>query len=136
PVLAADCCTGPDGIAVAANAANPSQPPFAFVNNNDGTITKFDLSTSPATNVGSIASGGSRGDFVAVGPDGCLYATQTDRVVKVTNADGTCSLIPTSAAPQLSLAPTIQSVAVASLANVTATFRNVASPSGLPVTFT
>jgi hypothetical protein len=38
-----------------------------------------------------------------VGFDGCLYATQTDRVVKVTNADGTCKppplgpLFPTSA---------------------------------------
>lgn len=35
-------------------------------------------------------TGGSRGDFLTVGQDGCLYATQTDRVLKVTNADGTC----------------------------------------------
>jgi hypothetical protein len=38
----------------------------------------------------NIFTGGTRGDFVAVGPDGCLYATQTDRILLVTNADGTC----------------------------------------------
>ncbi|MHB8576590.1 MAG: PKD domain-containing protein, partial [Dehalococcoidia bacterium] len=84
-----------DGIAVGADPANPSQPPFLFANRNDGTITKIDLSTStPALT--NILTGGSRGDFVAVGPDGCLYATQTDRVLRVTNADGSCSLAPTS----------------------------------------
>ena len=45
-----------------------------------------------------------------MGPDGCLYATQTDRVLKVTNADGTCvppplgPLVPTNpTTPQQSL---------------------------------
>jgi len=33
--------------------------------------------------VSIVASGGSRGDFVTVGPDGCFYATQTDRIVKL-----------------------------------------------------
>jgi uncharacterized repeat protein (TIGR01451 family) len=30
-----------------------------------------------------VASGGTRGDFATVGPDGCFYVTQTDRVVKL-----------------------------------------------------
>ena len=63
--------------------------PFAFANRVDGIITKVDLTTNPAT-LTSIVTGGTRGDFATVGFDGCLYATQTDRILKVTNADGTC----------------------------------------------
>jgi hypothetical protein len=74
-----------DGMAI---SGNPSVP-FLYGNRNDGIITKIDLSTTPPT-LTNVFTGGSRGDFVAVGPDGCLYATQTDRVLKVTNADGSC----------------------------------------------
>lgn len=69
-----------DGIAVAASRV-PGQPPFIFVNQNDGLISKVDLTTAtPVTS--NVMSGESRGDFVTVGPDGCLYATQTDRVLR------------------------------------------------------
>lgn len=74
-----------DGTAI---SANPNVP-FLYGNRNDGIITKVDLTTTPPT-LTNIFTGGSRGDFVAVGPDGCLYATQTDRILKVTNADGSC----------------------------------------------
>jgi subtilase family serine protease len=74
-----------DGIAIGYNAANPSAPPL-YVNANNGTITKVDTSTSPPT-LTVIYSGGSRGDFVTVGPDGCMYAIQTDRIIKLTNAE-------------------------------------------------
>ena len=74
-----------DGIAA---SAVPNTP-FLYGNRNDGIITKIDLSTNPPT-LTNIVTGGSRGDFTTVGFDGCLYATQSDRVVKVTNADGTC----------------------------------------------
>jgi len=84
----------PDGVAVA-TGRDPNRPPFILINRNDGTITKADLSASPPT-LTDIFSGGSRGDFMTVGPDGCLYADQTSTVVKVTNADGTCSLVPTN----------------------------------------
>ncbi len=76
---------GLDGMAI---SASPNTP-FLYTNNNNGTITKVDLSTNPPT-LTNIVTGGSRGDFAAVGPDGCLYATQTDRILKVTNADGSC----------------------------------------------
>jgi len=92
-----------DGIAVAANG-DPSTPPFLFVNRNDGVITRVDLTTSPPT-LTDIFTGGTRGDFVAVGPDGCLYATQSTSIVKLTNSDGTCSLAPTSVVPSW-VAPT------------------------------
>jgi len=83
-----------DGIAV----SNDALRPFLYFNRQDGIITKL----TPTT-LTDIFTGGSRGDFAAVGFDGCLYATQTDRVIKVTNADGTClppplgPLFPTSA---------------------------------------
>jgi len=83
-----------DGVAVAASD-KLNQPPFLLVNRNDGIITKVDLTQNPPV-LTNIFSGGSRGDLAIVGPDGCLYATQTDRVIKVTNADGTCSLVPTN----------------------------------------
>jgi lysophospholipase L1-like esterase len=51
----------------------------------------------PAT-LADIVTGGSRGDFVGVGPDKCLYATQSDEIEKVTAADGSCPFLPTGVA--------------------------------------
>ena len=85
---------GADGIAISDDALRP----FLYVNRQTGIITKI----TPTT-LTDIFTGGTRGDFAVVGFDGCLYATQTDRVIKVTNADGTCRppplgpLFPTSA---------------------------------------
>src|SRR5205085_2444145 len=102
---------GPDGVALEANPADPSKP-ILYVNRNDGTITRIDTGALPADGNApcggactDIYTGGSRGDFVTVGPSGCLYATQTDRVIRVTKADGTCSLLPTSTAPVITLTP-------------------------------
>jgi hypothetical protein len=101
-----------DGIAV---SADPDIP-FLYGNRNDGIITKIDLAVTPPS-LSNIFTGGTRGDFVAVGPDGCLYATQTDRVLKVTNADGFClepplgplfpsnPVVPTRTATRLSATP-------------------------------
>ncbi len=113
-----------DGIGVAVNAGVPA---FLFVNRNNGVITKVDLGTTPPTKT-DIFTGGSRGDFSAVGPDGCFYATQSDRVIKVTNADGTCPFAPTSASPQLGLSPAsvIPNPPTGTPVTFTATLRNVA----------
>src|SRR6059036_4075657 len=86
--------------------SRPLQARHSCINRNGGIITKVDLTTTPPTFT-DIFTGGSRGDFAAVGPDGCLYATQTDRVIKVSNADGTClppplgPLVPTTPPPPL-----------------------------------
>jgi hypothetical protein len=85
---------GIDGIAVAADNS------FLVVNRNDGTITKVDLSSATQTN---IVTGGSRGDFVTVGPDGCLYATQSTSVEKVTASDGSCPFVPVIPPPTVTL---------------------------------
>lgn len=123
-----------DGIALAAGGSG-SSPTAIFGNRNDGKITKVDLTTSSRTQT-DIVTGGSRGDFSAVGPDGCLYATQTATVIKVTNADGTCSFAPTVAVPTLRLSPGSQSGHAGSSATITATLTNASPESGHVVTFT
>jgi len=75
---------GPDGLAVAKGNAviggiNVSNN--IFVNSNDGTIERIDVNNGNAVSV--VALGGSRGDFVSVGSDDCLYATQSDRIVRL-----------------------------------------------------
>jgi hypothetical protein len=90
-----------DGLAI---SANPGAQ-FLYANGNNGIITKIDLSTNPPT-LTSVVTGGTRGDFATVGPDGCLYPTQTDRVLKVTNADGSC--VPPPLGPLTVSNPTTQ----------------------------
>jgi kumamolisin len=134
----------PDGIGIEPNPTDASKP-FLYVNRNDGIITRIDTSaliTIPASPCGSactdIYTGGSRGDFVTVSNDGCLYATQSDRVIRITKADGTCGLTPVNQAPQLVLTPLTVSPAPAQGANVTftATLRNVSTPANTPITLT
>ncbi|MEA2587090.1 MAG: trimeric autotransporter adhesin [Actinomycetota bacterium] len=72
---------GPDGIAIAQGTAPGGVANNVFVNDNNGTIVRIDTNNKNAVSV--VASGGSRGDFATVGPDGCFYVTQTDRVVKL-----------------------------------------------------
>ena len=142
PTLIALLPGNPDGIAFEPNPANPAKP-FLYVNRNDGTITRIDTSLLPdtpavpcAAGCTDIYTGGSRGDFVTVGPSGCLYATQSERVIRLTNADGTCGLIPTNLVPQLALTPeNVQpSPAQGTSVSFTAQLKNVANPENTPVT--
>ena len=78
-----------DGLAVSPKPGSP----IIFGNRNDGIITRVDLSASQppvVTDTANVVTGGTRGDFATVGPDGCLYATQTDRVIRVANSAGKC----------------------------------------------
>jgi len=135
---------GPDGIALEQNPADPSKP-FLYVNRNDGIITRINTSALPSQAINcadagapctNIYTGGSRGDFVTVGPSGCLYATQSDRVIRLTKADGTCSLSPTNPTPQIMLTPEIVSPSPTqgTTVNFTAQLMNVADPANIPVT--
>ena len=74
---------GPDGLAV--GKPGGSLGGSLIANRNDGVISRIDLTKSPPE-VTTFASGGTRGDFVAVSPDGYLFATQMDRVVKFSPA--------------------------------------------------
>jgi lysophospholipase L1-like esterase len=69
-----------DGIAL--GRSGTSIAGSLFVNRNDGVLTRIDITQSPSV-VTDVASGGSRGDFVAVSPDGYLFATQVDRVIRI-----------------------------------------------------
>jgi hypothetical protein len=132
----------PDGLAIESNSANLVKP-FLYANRNDGVITRIDTSALPdtptnpcATGCTDIYTGGSRGDFVTVSPAGCLYATQSERVIRITKADGTCSLTPTSVLPQIALTPeNVQpSPAQGTTVTFTAQLKNVAALANVPVT--
>ena len=56
-----------------------------FANTTDGHLLEIDLTTGIQT---LIATGGSRGDFVAADPNGTLLVTQTDRVLRLTAPSG------------------------------------------------
>jgi hypothetical protein len=56
-----------------------------YVNTNSGTLVEVDLTT---LNQVVIATGGSRGDFVTVDPNGSLLLTQTDSVLRLTPPAG------------------------------------------------
>jgi sugar lactone lactonase YvrE len=74
----------PDGIAVAnpnTSVAGIDVSNNVFVVTTDGLIIRVDVNNGNA--VSTVASGGGRGDFATVGPDNCLYATQPDRVEKL-----------------------------------------------------
>ena len=85
----AGICAPSEGIAVTVGSSTPlpSPPPppgldqgSLFATTNAGVIQLVDLNTLRSS---QLASGGSRGDMMAVSPDGYLLAGQADRVVKI-----------------------------------------------------
>lgn len=98
-VLTNNVIGGPDGIALLAPVVGQSVSSLAVNTNNNG-ITAVDFSSNPATLSPIVtAQNSSRGDFVVVGPDKCLYATQSSSIEKVTAADGSCPFLPTRPPP-------------------------------------
>ena len=79
-----------DGIAYA--PATERDDAYLVVNRNDGEIDRLDLNG----NLTALVRGTSRGDFVTVGPDRCVYATLQDRVIKLGPATGLCFFAPTT----------------------------------------
>ena len=72
---------GVDGVAVARDDATVGGQSLAgnvFGNANDGSIIRIDTQHGNAVTV--VSAGGTRGDFATVGPDGCLYATQSSTI--------------------------------------------------------
>jgi hypothetical protein len=120
----------------ALNRSDLGQPPYVLVNRNDGHITKGDLTVSPVADT-DIATGGSVGWGSEVGPDNCGYFTQSDRILKVTNADGSCSLAASVQKPRLTLNPTplAPNVSQGTTTTFTATLSNVPNPEGTPIFF-
>src|SRR3954470_21688068 len=73
-----------DGIVYAPATAHDDE--YLIVDRNDGEIDRVDFNGA----VTPILTGGSRGDFVTVGPDRCMYADLQDRVIKVGPSSGSC----------------------------------------------
>jgi uncharacterized repeat protein (TIGR01451 family) len=77
-----------DGLAYV--PARAGEAAYLVANSNDGQLIRVELDGRTAP----VLSGASRGDLVTVGPDRCIYAAYTDRIVKVAPAQGTCSAAP------------------------------------------
>jgi DNA-binding beta-propeller fold protein YncE len=78
------CCHHPDGLIILGDGTKSGGVDVSgdiFVNDNDGTILRID--TYHGNNVTVVASGGQRGDFMVLGIDGCLYATQGVSMVRM-----------------------------------------------------
>lgn len=74
--------TGPDGIAF--GRPGTSFEGFVFTNNNNGTMTKIDAVTGAfSLFADSKPADRNRGDMLGVGPDGCMYVSQVDTVVRI-----------------------------------------------------
>ena len=102
-----------DGVAIGAPIAG--QSPFLVTNRNNGTVTRVDF-TPTGTSQTDIFTGGSRGDFVAVDSHGCLYITQSSSIVRITGANGSCTLEPSTqgSAPTPAVVANVSSVSGAS----------------------
>lgn len=124
---------GAEGLALG-SGPDPAFLPYLVVSRGNGILTRVDLTTNPPI-LADIVAGGRGGGEVAVGPDRCLYAGQADRILKVTNADNTCSLLPTGVAPQLSLAPAAAVPATRTTHAVGASLLHVEDAVGAAVTF-
>ncbi len=105
------------------------------VNNASGTesVDEVDLTTGQAQVVATVSAGA--GVTAIAGPDGCLYAGGVGEVYRLTNGDGSCSLTPNPATPQLTLSPAAVSPAQGGQQTVMATVRGTATDAGIPVRF-
>jgi hypothetical protein len=120
---------GADGISVGANPLDPAAPAFVVVNSNDGFLAKVELNGSEDQE--DIFSGGTRGDFVTVAPNGCLYATQTSIVVRVALAGGGCPFAPISPFQPPEPEPAVPGPVTSNSVEMTATVN----PHGAATTF-
>jgi streptogramin lyase len=82
-----------DGLAIGRVAAGEN--PFVIANATDGNVTRIDFSKLPAEKT-PVLTDGTRGDFVAVDSRGCLYATQTSSILRITPAGRACELEPST----------------------------------------
>ncbi len=120
---------GVDGIAL----GNGPVAGNLFVNTNGGTLVEVNLATTAQT---IIASGGSRGDFVAVDPNNAtLLVTQSDRIVRLVPGVFVITRLPTMMALTASTASATVGQSVTFIATVSDLSPGGATPDGGTVTF-
>lgn len=91
-----------------------------------------DISVNPPTltNItnGQMASG-------IIGPDGCIYASASDTILRIAPSSGNCAFAPANPAPALRLTPEVASPEQGSAVMFGAQFVNLAVPAGTPLLF-
>ncbi len=115
--------TLPDGSAKSLIVLDPTPPLH---------LKLADITTNPPTFTDLIDSAIGSG---VIGPDGCLYVTTTDSVLRLTQAGGGCGFTPTSHPPMLALSPASAAPTQGAAQTLVATFSNVAVPAGTGVSF-
>lgn len=119
----------------AANPTDPENPPFLLADTGTGFVT-LDPSVFPAAESDALVNGAGT-SYAIAGPDGCAYAVQSDRIVRISAADGTCPFSPSAAAPAIQLTPaeTTPNPAQGDEVVFVARVSNVEAPEGTPVLF-
>jgi hypothetical protein len=138
-----DAFSQSSGVLPALNPGAPGDPPFLLAVNGNAApgsmsnLSLIDLTQNPPTQ-NDIFTGGPVAVYIIAGRDGCAYVAETDRIVRIANADGTCPFAPSAALPAVSLSPADVSPnpVQGSLQAFTATLVNVSSPAGTPIFFT
>jgi sugar lactone lactonase YvrE len=98
PGAASSLAPAPEGDGVTVGRIAYGSEPFVTVNGLDGNVTRIDFSRTPPAR-SPLMTGGTRGDFAAVDSRGCLYVTQTDRIVRIVPQGRACDLAPTTPGP-------------------------------------
>jgi hypothetical protein len=72
-----------------------------------------------------------------IGPDGCMYPSSGDAIYRLAPTDGVCDFATTNPSPALALTPSsvTPNPTQGGTVTLTATFRNIAAPSGTAVYF-
>jgi len=119
----------PSGVAVAATTAQ-GQATALYVTDSNGDIYRLDIVHAPATVTTIASGGGSSLSWATVGPNGCLYVSDLDKILKVSGPG--CSDVGTA----ITLAADgSQSNPTGSTATLTATLHNFPAADGTPVHF-
>jgi len=96
----------------------------------------YDLTTNPASQSVTLVNNAGFGNLI-FGPDGCVYAAETNAVYKITDASGGCSYTAATPVPALVLNPNTvtPNPAQGSAQTFSTSFHYVTAPAGTPVTF-
>ena len=102
----------PGNFGAVPDASNQDSPSFIFTDETEGSAGGLDLGgydavdlTQTTPKAFNIVSNGSTNIYMIIGPDGCYYATQTDRIVRVAAADGSCNFTASNLLARVSLSP-------------------------------
>jgi hypothetical protein len=119
--------------ALALSGAGPQGQALGFYTNSCDGYQKVDLTTTTPT-ITQIATGDATNGVVVMGRDGCLYATQSQLIYKITGP-GLCTS--SSTTPEITLTETagLATPKTGSLVTFTGTLHNFPSPTGTPVIF-